>query len=963
MSDTDRHSRVMEIVGDAFEVAPEMRRALVDSRCGNDPTLKEEVERLLAGASGAAEALPSEHGAITAMVKAEMASVLGQRIGAYEFLSVLGQGGMGVVYKGRDTRLGRDVAIKMISPALAGDATRLIRFTREARVLASLSHPNIATVYGLEESGEVRFLVMELMAGDTLASRIKRAGSMTIPEALNVCAQIATGLEAAHDLGVVHRDLKPGNVMYASDGKIKVLDFGLAREITKPAHETQGESATDLTMTMAGAILGTPAYMSPEQLRSEPADRGADVFAFGCVLYECLTGKQTFPGNSTAQIVAAVLEREPDWSAIPSRTPDSIRRLLRRCLAKDQRRRLRDLGDARIELEDALTAREWLTTPPTVRRRRKRIAWLVVTALAVAAVVGSTFLLLHQWSTQLVAGGSLERFSIPLPGPKAQNDLSHLRVAISRDGRTLVCSAFDGQKQHLWVRRKGDISFSKLDGTEGAWIPSLSPDGQRVTYFLDGALMKGRTSGGTSYRICNVSGYWGNYCWGTDGMITFVPAWGRGLARINAEGGALKFVSHVDYANGEFAQLSPFVLPDNRTALVTVWDGKQALKIVALDMQTGTRKPVVENATSARVAATPLGNYLLFERANTIYAAPFDVENIAVTGSEVAIVDGVMTDRNLFHAVYDVADDGTLVYIPGTQYQELSRLVWLGDNGATTPFNEDHLSFAEPNFSADGNKLLVTLKDDQYKAYVYDIKRGTFERAITEGDTAASAISPDGSKIVYSTNRDGPYCVWLKDLATNRDELLLKGGTDYQAQPDWSPDGKYIAFSMSPNNESSRDVWTMNLEKREPVALCNSPAEERSPRFSPSGKWLAYVSDASGVREVYVKSFPDGQQTRQITFGGGDWPEWAPDGKLLYYRHKDTLYSIPLSANDGNPAGRASVVYTGRFGQSDYEMPDYTVAPDGRVLLIELSERGPSVSSMNVVLNWYEVLRPNTAAR
>jgi Tol biopolymer transport system component len=403
------------------------------------------------------------------------------------------------------------------------------------------------------------------------------------------------------------------------------------------------------------------------------------------------------------------------------------------------------------------------------------------------------------------------------------------------------------------------------------------------------------------------------------------------------------------------------VLPDNRTALITVWDGKQGLKIVALDMNSGQRKPLVENATTPRLANTPYGDYLLFERANTIYAAPFDASKVALTGPEVNVIDGVMTDRNLFHAVYDVADDGTLVYIPGTQYHENSRLVWLTEDGSTTPFNEDNLPFAEPNFSADGNKLLVTLKDDQYKAYIYDEKRKTFERAITEGDTAASAISPDGNKIVYSTNRDGPYCVWLKDLTSNRDEKLLTGKTDYQAQPDWSADGKYVAFSMSPTNDSGRDVWVMDIEKREPVALCNSSAEERSPRFSPSGKWLAYVSDASGVREVYVKSFPDGQQTRQITFGGGDWPEWAPDGKLLYYRHKGALNSIPISPTDGNPAGRAAVIYTGRFGQADFEMPDYTVAPDGKVLLIELSDRGPTVSSMNVVLNWYETVGPKPA--
>lgn len=965
----------MQIVGDALELAPDLRAALLEARCGSDAPLREEVERLLSVRTRAAELIPSIHAPLSALAatspgmdgrltrSAELASVIGQRVGAHEFVSILGQGGMGVVYRGRDTRLGRDVAIKTIPPSLSRDPTRLARFMREARVLASLSHPNIATVYGLEESGSENYLVMELIAGDTLAKRLSGGRAMSIPEALSVAAQIAAGLEAAHAAGVVHRDLKPGNVMFSADGNVKVLDFGLAREIGHSRITAGADEKTQSDITRDGSIMGTPRYMSPEQLRGESVDRRTDVFAFGCVLYECLTGRATFAGNSSAQITAAVLEREPDWSALPARTPPDVCRLLRRCLQKDLRQRLCDLGDARIELEDALLRREWAAAP--AREAAPRRGWIVGgLAGSLVTVVVLVGLLFQRARPLAPESGPAQHFAIPFPNAQPQIDVAMLRVTLARDGSKLVVSASDGRQHRLWLRNKGEASLRPMEGTEGGRAPSISPDGQWIVYFLDGAMMKRHTGGGASYRISSLFGWWGNAFWSSSGIITYLPSWGRGLAQLSPEGGNPKFVTELRTDLKEFSHLSPFVLEDEKTALVTVWDGKAGLRIAAVNMATGQRHTVIENAWTPRLAKTPLGDYLLFCRANTIFAAPFDPGRAAITAPEVAIVDGVMTDHALFTACFDVANDGTIIYVPGAIFLEDSRLSWLGSDGSSThPFNDDRRPFGDPQFSRDGKRLLVLLKGNEYRPHCYDLERGTFDALVSDSDVESAALSPDGSRLLYTSNREGPYGLWIRNLRDGSDQRIFKGTDDFQATVGWSPDGRHVVFSTVPPDSAYHDVWLIELESEKLIQFCSSPVEDRNPRFSPTGKWLAYVSDISGLREVYVRSFPDGQTTRQLTFGGADWPEWSPDGSTLYYRRQGMLWSVPISTTEGTTTGKPTLVYSGRFGQADYHMSDYAVAPDGRILLIEPSEKGPVVSHLNVVLNWHQLVAPRNGTR
>jgi Tol biopolymer transport system component len=697
--------------------------------------------------------------------------------------------------------------------------------------------------------------------------------------------------------------------------------------------------------------------MSPEQLRGEAIDRRTDVFAFGCVLFECLTGRRAFEGKSLAQTVAAVLEREPELTALPSQTPEALRRLLRRCLAKDPRRRLRDLGDAVIELEDARAQH----AQPAPSQRPNRTGWLVAYILGVLLLATIAIALLRERNKSPELPVTVERFSIAYPGEGPQTALAYLRVCLSRDGSKLIAAAADGQQQHLWLRNKGDTSFMRMEDTEGGRLPTLSPDGQWLTFFSDGTMMKRRTSGGQSYRICTSFGWWGSSWWGTDNVITFLPNWGMGLARISAEGGSPKFVTELKPRENEYAQLSPFVLPDNKRVLLTIWDGKQtltSLKIVALNLDTQERQTVMENASTPRVARTPWGPYLLWCRASTIYAAPFDVAKATVTGPATPIVDGVMTDVVLFVAVYDVADDGTLAYVPGPPFVEQSRLSWLETDGTTKPFSTDRIGFGDPQFSADGNRVLTIVKGQQYTPYLYDLSRNTFAPIITDTDVESACISPDGQKIAYTSNREGPYKLFVRNLSDGHEEKLYEGPGDYQTSLQWSHDGKYITFSMSPPQGVLHDVWYIDLGDRKLQGFANTPAEDRAPKISPDSKWLAYSSDVSGVREVYIRSFPDGKVTKQVTYGGGDVPDWSPDGKTLYFRQKGILYSVPISPADGTPGSKPAIVYSKRFGQADYHMTDYAISPGGRILLIEPSEQGPTVRNVNVVLNWHQLVAP-----
>jgi Tol biopolymer transport system component len=1010
-----RFAQIEQVFDQARGLSESQRVALLDSLCADDPDLRAEVENLLRHDVPTPKPLveqltrvldveeeEDDDPAGTARTRAHKprrgaqlgtSHLLEQSIGPYQVVRVLGRGGMGVVYLARDERLHRNVAIKALPAEFVDHPARAARFMREARLLASLSHPNIATVFGLEECAgpetgcAAKCLVMEYVEGDSLAQRLKD-GALSIEHAVDVCRQVAAGVEAAHAEDVIHRDLKPANVMVGDGGGVKVLDFGLARSVDPPSGTGSKPAAAAAApgthvKTQMGAAVGTPGYMSPEQLRGELLDKRTDIFAFGCILYECLTGRVAFAGASAADVATAVLERDPDWSLLPPRTPSSIRRLLARCLARDRNRRLRDIGDARLELEDALDAREWASsaTMPaaaasSAQASRRRHRFLVSAALAAIAiaVAGLAVAVLKRPSPPAPSSNSaatalapLQRYSIGFPNDAVQSNLSHVRLALSRDGAKMIISATDGKTEAIYVRERDRGAFRQIDGTDNAWMPSLSPDGQWVVYFDHGIVRKRPLAGGNPMRVSDVHGYFAPYSWSPDGFISYVPYWSGGIARIPADGGQFEFITKPDKTRGEFAHIAPFTLPDGSAVLYTVWDGNIGTRIDAIDLKTRRTFNVIADGATPRLASTPYGPYLLWARSGTIYAAPFDVKNVRRIGTEVAVADSVLNDRVLFAAAFDVADEGTLAYVPGPTFVEESRLSWVDTSAASSttrptkasasaveavPLNDDRKGFVEPNFSADGTLLSVILKADVFKPYLYDLKADTLNRIVVDGDVESAAISPEGTRLAYTSNKDGAYDLFLRDLASHSEKKIFQGPGDYPCSVTWSPDGKAVAFATTPDQHSNRDVYVVTVDDLKVTAFCGGKAEERAPRWSPDGKWLAYSSDESGTREVFLRSYPDGRQTRQVSSDGGDWPVWDPGGKRLFYRTRDGVFAVSV-AGDGTVTDKPQPIYSKLFGQSDFDLPDYTAAPDGRLLIVEPSERGPKVAQINVLLNWY----------
>ncbi|UQA58111.1 protein kinase domain-containing protein [Polyangium aurulentum] len=893
-------------------------------------------------------------------------SFLGRQIGSYEITRFLARGGMGLVFVGRDTRLGRQVAIKALPSALIRDPESRARLVREAKILATVSHPGVATVYGMETTAEGELLIMELVEGRTLSDRLAREGALPVAEALDICAQIASAVEAAHRAGVIHRDLKPSNVMLTPNGKIKVLDFGLAREIRR----TSGSDGPSLTS--AHVLVGTPGYMSPEQARGAKLDERTDVFAIGAILFECLTGAEAFPGATVADVLVAILLQEPDWSALPGDVPEPVRSLLERCLSKDVEARPRDVGEVRSVLEQSRSLLE--PSRPGKRRPqsgarplsaarpfRSRLYAAAFFGAGAVTAAAATLALRPRPAPASAAVPAQEtpvrRLSIAYPGGTPQRELMRLYVAISRDGRRVVFTAAkDAGPVMLWQRNLDELEARPLPDTEGARTPFLSPDGQWVAYLEDGTLKKRRLGGGSAFNLAAHPAFGGG-AWGSDGVLSISPTW-IGVARLPEHGGALQYVNQRAAESGEAAYLLPEVLPDNRALLYTVWNGKEDTRIDAFDVATGERHVVVESGSNGRLARSSRGLHLLWERKGTIYAARFDAERRRLDGPEHAVVDGVLTDAAEFVSRFAVSDEGTLVYIPGGVVHEEARLEWIGADGHPTHATEERQPFAEPHLSADGKKLSVIVRRRVYVAYVHDLEHGTSERISFDADVSSGAISPDGEQYIYGSHRDGGHGVWLKTLRDGVERRLGDPGAPFLHQFAWSADGSHVAFTRSDSARSAHHIWVLSLDgasSRE-RRLTDSSATEIFPTFSPNGKWIAYAEGDEDGHRIYVRSFPDGGVKRQITAQGGTEPLWSADGKTLYYRSGAEIRAVGVSAEDGKTTGGPRVVHAGRLGQLDGDLRSYAVGRDGRILVVAPAEDGPKVTQINAVLGWDRAL-------
>ncbi|MBI3049381.1 MAG: serine/threonine-protein kinase [Acidobacteria bacterium] len=886
-----------------------------------------------------------------------MALAAGSRIGPYEIQAVLGAGGMGEVYRARDTKLDRDVAIKILPEAFARDPDRVARFEREAKTLASLNHPNIGAIYGLEEGSGVvasgfsrtdvvRAIVMELVEGLTLAERIAQ-GPIPVEEVLPIARQIADALEAAHEHGVVHRDLKPGNIKVTVDGKVKVLDFGLAK-LVGPAEAGHYAPSGGLTAsptlsvqaTVAGVILGTAAYMSPEQARGKPVDRRADIWAFGCVLYEMLTGKQAFAaGETVSDAIAAILKNEPDWSALPAETPAAVRMLLRRCLQKDPQKRLPHIGAARIELEEGEHAPAEATRAADGRasaRRRERLMWA-------AALVGVVVIAAVAIAWALRPAPSPPEMRVEINTPPTNDLVSH---AISPDGQRLVFVAPDAGQPKLWLRSLDSTTVQPLPGTEAALYPFWSPDSRSVAFFAGGALKRLEPGGGPPQTLAAAPAARGG-TWGEGGAILFAATSGGPLLRTSATGGEVVPVTTL--ADGQVAHRFPQFLPGGRRFLfyATGTENVAGIHLGSIDRAEMTR---VTPADSAGRYLHP--GWLVFSRQGTLLARRFDPTRGELVGDPRHVADAVVQDVVQAIGAFSVSTTGTLTYrIGGTAGRQLT---WFDRSGKIVgTLGPADNTLDEAALSPDGRRVAVrrTVQDNSDIWLIDSVRttRFTFDRNVE----LYPLWSPDGSRLVFTRM---PSLYVKSSSGAGTDELLLKVPLTSAAQ-DWSSDGRFVLYNyVDPKTGGDLSVLPMDGD-RKPFVFVNSTFHERLGQFSPDGRWVAYQSDESGRYEIYVRPFPGPGGQWQVSTSGGVTPRWRADGRELFYIAPDgTLTAAPIIVNGaavepGAPVAlfRPRIVWGGTNPIG--VRWQYDVAPDGRFLINVVTEEA-SASPITLILNW-----------
>jgi Tol biopolymer transport system component len=919
----------------------------------------------------------------------------GARLGAYEIIEPLGVGGMGEVYRALDSSLGRDVAIKVLPEAVAQHPERLARFEREARLLASLSHPNIAVVHGLERTAGSYYLVMELVKGATLAEWSAR-GTVPLHETLDIFKQIAEGLEAAHGQSIIHRDLKPANIMVTPKGTAKILDFGLAKVVSSEDSGFLSQSPTlSSSPTMAGIVIGTAAYMSPEQARGDPVDRRTDIWAFGCLLFEAVTGLRAFPGRTNSDTIATVLREEPDWSKTAALVPLKLQLLIRRCLQKNPHVRLHDIADARIELEEiareplappvetgpADGTRSILATPRTIGV----LAAVAAVLVALGALAGVTW-----WQARTPApGSSLTRAMITLPAPQALEKGRFPPVALSPDGGLLVyAAATNGGRTNLFLRPLDELSARPIPATEGASTPFFSPDGRWLAFYADGLLKKVSVAGGVPLTICEAPPL-ASATWGENDRIVFATTLASsGLWEVSANGGAPTQITTPmpDEAQHGYPQL----LPGGTQMLFSVRrENAWHLALLALDSREWT---VLGNGRVIGEGAQylPTG-HLVYTQSGGLVATPFDPSSRNLDQPPVSLLERVETSRfgGAYFAV--AARSGTLVYVPAGTGVADRTLMHVDRIGRVAPAIETRGGYEYPAFSPDGRQVAVMIATETGSdIWIVDLERGTRARFTVDGTSAFPVWAPDGSRIAFQSTAPGLRNLFWKPLDGSSDAQpflnsadtagaptwpntgtdLLPGtlptlsGAGPQFPTSWSPDGSTLAFhERKPSGE--RDIWVVTAGG-DPVPFLRTPFDEQSPRFSPDGKWLAYVSDESGRNDVYVQPFPGPGPKWLVSTDGGVDPVWSRDSRELFYRRDDQMMTVPVALKGEFSAGRPQRLFDMRFDAGD-NGPTYDVSRDGSWFVMSRSEQGPAAGELHIVLNWFSEVaaraRPESASR
>jgi Tol biopolymer transport system component len=872
-----------------------------------------------------------------------MTSLIGRTLAHYRITAAIGAGGMGEVYRATDTKLGRDVALKILPDAFAHDADRLARFRREAQVLASLNHSDIAQIYGLEEADGRHALVMELVEGPTLADRIAQ-GPLPVDEAIAIARRIAGALEAAHEQGIIHRDLKPANIKVREDGTVKVLDFGLAKALDPagPSRSTSDSTSPTLTspaMTAMGVILGTAAYMAPEQARGRPVDKRADIWAFGVVLFEMLTASRLFAGDSITDVLAGVITRDPDWTRLPASTPPAVRRLLSRCLERDPKRRLRDIGDAGADLDDRST-----DAPVSRRAPVSTFARALPWGLFVAAALVSIWSL---WPRP--DDGPLREainFDLGLPAGVEPDVMSPGGAAISPDGRSVAVVGVTRGVRHCFVRRIDGPGFVEVAGSSGANSVTFSPDSRSLAFMSTGSTLTVASLVDQQRRQV-----------ASGGQVTVGVAWSeagivfgrsRTLWIVSPDGGQPRALTTLDETRGEILQEHPLVTPNGRFLLFASETAERGgERIEALPLGGGARHVVVERATTP--VWSPSG-HLLFARDGAVWAAPFDQRTATLTGEAAPVVPrGTIEPGALDELGLWLSPAGTLLYLPQGFFDQ--RVVSVARDGAALELGLPAGRYTNPRLSPDGRQLLVESRDSALE--VLDLARGTHARLTAAAfGTFFSCWTTDGARVVFR-RLDSPY--WVAADGSERGGILPKSTVNDMPSAPGPDSDSVLVVRIRP--ETAADIFLMSVSGAfDPKPLVATPAYEGGPQLSPDGRWLLYQADTSGQAEIYVQRYPALDRPWQVSEGGGVQARWRADGREIFYRSGQQVMAVTMDPSGGQPAfGKPTALFTDEyeFGYGA-SIPNYDVTRDGRFIMVR---RGASGGRFRVITNWTEELQ------
>jgi len=893
-----------------------------------------------------------------------------RQIGHYQVIAKLGEGGMGEVYRARDAKLGRDVALKLLPTAMAHDGQSLARLEREARTLAALNHPSIAAIYGLEESEGLRALVMELVEGETLSEHMRGTGGagekpLSPEEALSIAKQIAEALEYAHERGVIHRDLKPANVKITPEGAVKVLDFGLAKVLSDQDSMTPAIPANSPTLsaiaTQAGIILGTAAYMAPEQAKGKQVDRRADIWAFGCVLYEMLAGKKPFEGETISDLLAAVIRGEPEWMALPETTPPAMRRLIWRCLQKDVRQRLQAIGDARIAIEEMLSgagadAETAISDGPIPQAKRTSplhgaLPWALGASTVLLAAVAAHL------AFQSKPPQSAIRFAVP--PPENTEFIYGGEMGISPDGHDLAFIAQAGLDKPwvLWLRPLDSMTAVPIQGTEGAAAPFWSPDSQEIGFYAGGKLEKVAASGGPPQTLCDANNTAGAD-WSRDGVILFTNQ--RSIYRVPETGGTPTLVAAPDPARHETAYRSPVFLPDGRHFLFQSSTGAPGERFIAVGSLDSKNVELLTQASTNAAYAPP--GYLFYMNRSTLMARPFDAKALRFTGQPVPVAENV-AESGGGYGYFSVSPTGVLAYATGSG-TATSQMYWFNREGQKLGTVGQPGIYTDPALSPDGARLAVGVGErGKRDIWVFDLKRGTASRIdfnFNPADDMRPAWPADGTRIFFSSDRSGDWDIYQKAAdGLGSTELVFQSKGQAMGLDDLSADGRYAIYT-SPTGPALADLWVLPLfGDRKPFAFVQGGFGADSARFSPNGRYVAYSSNETGRDEVYVQTFPQHTGKWQISASGGEGPTWRRDGKELFYLAPDNkLMALAVSTDSASfQAGIPKELFQAQLIPSRTLRNIYVVSPDGQrfLMLVPAGEAKPS--PITVVVNWPTLLK------